>query len=37
MIAEAGYFIAERRGLDGGCETHWLEAECKIDRMLGSE
>ncbi len=37
MIAEAAYFIAERRDFDGDCETHWLEAECEIDRMLGSE
>ncbi|WP_325773025.1 DUF2934 domain-containing protein, partial [Acidithiobacillus ferriphilus] len=26
MIAEAAYYIAERQGFDGDCESHWLEA-----------
>ena len=36
MIAEAAYFIAERRGFDGECEAHWLEAEREIDRALSA-
>ena len=36
MIAEAAYYIAERQGFDGDCESHWLEAEREIDRMLGT-
>ena len=36
MIAEAAYFIAERSGFDGDCETYWLVAECEIDRTLGA-
>ena len=37
MIAEAAYFIAERGGFEGNCESHWLEAEREIDRMFGAE
>jgi hypothetical protein len=35
MIAEAAYFIAERRGF-GPCDTvpDWLEAEQAVDRQL---
>ena len=36
MIAEAAYFIAERQGFDGDCESHWLEAEREIDRALSA-
>lgn len=36
MIAEAAYYIAERRGFLGGdLEADWLEAEREIDRKLG--
>ena len=37
MIAEAAYFIAERRGFDGECEAHWLEAEREIDQIGNPE
>ena len=37
MIAEAAYFIAERRGFDGKCEAHWLEAEREIDQIGNPE
>ena len=34
-VAEAAYFIAERRGFGGGSETDdWLQAETEIDRLL---
>lgn len=34
-VAEAAYFIAERRGFVGGTEHQdWLEAEVLIERML---
>lgn len=37
MIAEAAYFIAERRGFQGGNpEQDWFEAEKQISRMLES-
>jgi hypothetical protein len=36
MIAEAAYFLAERRGFQGGDPLQdWLEAEAAIDRILG--
>lgn len=35
MIAEAAYFIAERRGFGSGDPARdWLEAEAEIDRIL---
>jgi hypothetical protein len=35
VVAEAAYFIAERRGFQGGCSLEdWLQAEADIDRML---
>jgi len=35
MIAEAAYYIAERRGFEPGAELDdWLEAENEIDRLL---
>jgi len=37
MIAEAAYFIAERRGFDGECEAHWLEAEREVDQIGNPE
>lgn len=34
MIAMAAYFIAERRGFEGGREMDdWLEAEAQIDAL----
>jgi hypothetical protein len=37
FVAEAAYFIAERRGFAGGTEHQdWLEAEALIDRMLAA-
>jgi len=34
-IAEAAYYIAERRGFDGRSpDEDWWEAEAEIDRML---
>ncbi|HLG20330.1 MAG TPA: DUF2934 domain-containing protein [Bdellovibrionota bacterium] len=37
MIAEAAYFIAERRGFWGGDpNADWLEAESQIDRLYNS-
>ncbi|TXG79768.1 MAG: DUF2934 domain-containing protein [Rhodocyclaceae bacterium] len=36
-VAEAAYFIAERRGFgEGSSEDDWLQAELDIDRMLAS-
>lgn len=36
-IAEAAYFLAERRGFcNGSAEADWLQAEADIDRMLAS-
>ena len=37
MIVEAAYFIAERRGFDGECEAHWLEAKREIDQVGNPE
>lgn len=35
MIAEAAYYIAERRGFEPGAELDdWLNAESEIDRLL---
>jgi hypothetical protein len=35
VVAEAAYFIAERRGFAGGSPVEdWLQAEADIDRML---
>lgn len=35
VVAEAAYFIAERRGFAGGSSIEdWLQAEADIDRML---
>lgn len=37
MIAEAAYFLAERRGFCPGSELDdWFAAESEIDRALGS-
>jgi len=37
MIAEAAYYIAERRGFEAGAELDdWLEAESEIDRLLAA-
>lgn len=37
MIAEAAYFIAERRAFSGGDQAQdWLEAEAEIERILQS-
>jgi hypothetical protein len=37
MIAEAAYYIAERRGFEPGGELDdWLEAESEIDRLLAA-
>jgi hypothetical protein len=37
MIAEAAYYIAERRGFTEGCpDQDWYEAEQQIDRALGA-
>lgn len=34
-VAEAAYFIAERRGFVGGsADEDWFAAESEIDRML---
>ena len=36
-IAQAAYFIAERRGFSGGsADDDWREAEMEIDRMLAA-
>lgn len=35
MIAEAAYYIAEKRGFQGGnCDQDWLEAAAQIDRII---
>lgn len=35
MIATAAYYLAERRGFNGGCATEdWLAAEAEVDSML---
>jgi hypothetical protein len=37
MIAEAAYYIAERRGFEPGAEVgDWLEAESAIDQLLAA-
>lgn len=37
MIAEAAYYIAERRGFaPGNPEQDWYEAEAQVDRALGA-
>jgi hypothetical protein len=37
MIAEAAYYIAERRGFEPGGELDdWLEAESEIDLLLAT-
>jgi hypothetical protein len=37
MIAEAAYYIAERRGFEPGAEMDdWLEAEAAIDQLLAA-
>ena len=37
MIAEAAYYIAERRGFEPGAEVDdWLEAEAAIDELLAA-
>jgi len=34
LIAEAAYFLAERRGFQGGCPIQdWLEAEREINQL----
>ncbi len=36
-IAEAAYYIAERRGFSGGCELDdWLQAEKQIAQLLSA-
>lgn len=36
LVAEAAYFIAERRGFAAGCELDdWLQAEAAVSRRLG--
>ena len=36
LIAEAAYFIAERRGFEAGRELDdWLQAEAEVNRRLG--
>jgi len=36
MIAEAAYYMAEKRGFQGDCKLHdWLEAEVRINRVYG--
>jgi len=36
MIAEAAYYMAEKRGFQGDCKLHdWLEAEIRINRIYG--
>lgn len=38
MIAEAAYFMAEKRGFSGGDpETDWFCAESEIDHMLTNQ
>lgn len=38
MIAEAAYYLAEKRKFKKGCELHdWLEAEARINRTFGSD
>ncbi|WP_455208449.1 DUF2934 domain-containing protein [Kaarinaea lacus] len=38
MIAEAAYFIAEKRGFSAGeAEKDWLNAETEIDKMLTNQ
>jgi len=38
MIAEAAYFIAEKRGFnEGDSYSNWLDAEAKIDKMLTNQ
>ncbi|WP_455223342.1 DUF2934 domain-containing protein [Kaarinaea lacus] len=38
MIAEAAYFIAEKRGFyEGDTEINWLNAEAEIDKMLTNQ
>jgi hypothetical protein len=38
MIAEAAYFIAQRRGFDGSLELEdWLAAEAEVNARLGSD
>jgi Protein of unknown function (DUF2934). len=35
MVAEAAYYLAERRGFqEGKCMTDWLQAEIDVERML---
>ena len=37
MVAEAAYFLAERRGFAPGSEaSDWCEAESQIDTMLAA-
>jgi len=38
MIAEAAYFIAEKRGFsEGDKNSDWLNAEADIDKMLTNQ
>ena len=38
MIAEAAYFMAEKRGFsEGKAEADWLCAETEIDKMLTNQ
>lgn len=37
LIAEAAYYIAERRGFAAGCELDdWLQAEAEIERRASA-
>lgn len=37
MIAEAAYYIAERRGFNGGFEVDdWLQAEAEVEALMAS-
>jgi hypothetical protein len=37
MISEAAYYIAERRGFDGGFELDdWLQAEAEVEALMAS-
>ncbi|MGH8702841.1 MAG: DUF2934 domain-containing protein [Burkholderiales bacterium] len=36
LVAEAAYFMAERRGFEAGREVDdWLQAEAEVNRRLG--
>lgn len=37
MIAEAAYYLAQRRGFGGDAVADWLAAEAEVDARLGAE